>query len=140
MGLNCKAKGTRGERELIKAFNEQGWSAIRAAGSGSSPYPAPDILAGNAIRRVAIECKVTKDQKKYLTVDEIEQLRTFAQRFGAESWVGVRFPSEQWYFLMLEDLENTGSSWAVSLELAQRRGLTMTELLGKENEVINRNI
>ena len=143
MGLNRKAKGTRGERELIKVFNENGWSAIRAAGSGSSPYPSPDILAGNASRRVAIECKVTKDQRKYLLTEEIEQLQTFSRRFGAESWIGVRFPSEQWYFLMLEDLEKTETHWVISLELARRRGLTVQELLGVERTpepAENRNI
>ena len=31
---------------------------------------------------------------------------------------------------MLEDLEQTGKCWAISLELAQRKGLTMEELLG----------
>ena len=62
--MNTKAKGTQGERELVKFFNEAGWGCIRIAGSGSSRYPSPDILAGNAVRRVAIECKVTKETKK----------------------------------------------------------------------------
>ncbi len=128
--MNTKAKGTKGERELVKVFNENNWVCIRAAGSGSSRYPSPDILAGNAMRRVAIECKVTKDTKKYLLNEEIEQLRTFANKFGAEGWIGVRFPSEPWYFLMLEDIENTGKCWLVSLELAKRKGLEVEELLG----------
>ncbi len=128
--MNTKAKGTKGERELVKVFNENGWVCIRAAGSGSSPYPSPDILAGNAMRRVAIECKVTAENKKYLLNEEIEQLRTFANKFGAEGWIGVRFPSEPWYFLMLEDIENTGKCWAISLELAKRKGLKVEELLG----------
>jgi len=132
MGLNCKAKGTKGERELVHAFNEAGWSCVRSAGSGSQHYPSPDILAGNAIRRVAIECKVTADTKKYLSQEDINQLRTFSQCFGAEAWIGVRFPAEPWYFLMLEDLKNTGSSWAVSLEMAKLKGLTVEELLGKK--------
>jgi len=127
--MNRKAKGTKGERELVKFFNENNWSAIRVAGSGSTKYPSPDILAGNAIRRLAIECKVTKDQKKYLTNSEIEQLKLFSQKFGAESWVGVRFPGEQWYFLMLEDLKDTGASFAVSLDLAKLKGLTCQELV-----------
>jgi len=131
--MNRKAKGTNGERELVRFFNEFGsWSAIRVAGSGSSKYPAPDVLAGNAQRRLAIECKVTKDKKKYFQNSEIEQLKTFSQRFGAESWIGVKFPQEQWYFLILEDLEDTGSCWAVSLELAKRRGLTKEELTQQE--------
>ena len=128
--MNTKAKGTKGERELVKVFNENGWVCIRAAGSGSSRYPSPDVLAGNAMRRVAIECKVTKDDKKYLLSEEIEQLRTFANKFGAEGWIGVRFPGEPWYFLMLEDIENTGKCWGISLELAKRKGLKVEELLG----------
>ncbi len=128
--MNTKAKGTRGERELIHFFNQNGWSAIRAAGSGSQRYPSPDILAGNAMRRVAIECKVTAETKKYLLDEEIEQLRAFANKFGAEAWIGVRFPSEPWYFFMLEDIEQTGKSWAISLELAKRKGLKIEDLLG----------
>ncbi len=126
---NAKAKGAKGERELVKIFNENNWVCMRAAGSGSSQYPSPDILAGNAIRRVAIECKVTKEKKKYFKLEEIEQLRLFSRKFGAESWVGVQFSGEPWYFLMLEDLENTGNCLAVSVGLAKRRGLTVDELL-----------
>ncbi len=127
--MNRKAKGTKGERELVKFFNENNWSCIRVAGSGSSKYPSPDILAGNAIRRVAIECKVTKDKKKYFTDIEIAQLQEFSQKFGAESWVGVRFPDEPWYFLTLEDLESSGKHWCASLEIAKRRGLLAEELV-----------
>ena len=131
--MNRKAKGTNGERELVKFFNDVGWGCIRIAGSGSSRYPSPDILAGNAIRRVAIECKVTKDQKKYLLAEEIEQLTTLSRKFGAESWIGIRFPGGEWFFLMPEDLEKTGSSFAASLELAKRRGLTPQELVNRSS-------
>lgn len=132
--MNLKAKGTRGERELVKAFNEAGWSCIRVAGSGSSKYPSPDILAGNAIRRLAIECKVIGENKKYFAQDEIDQLLTFSSKFGAESWIAIRFPAQVWYFLMLEDLEKTGTNWAISLELAERKGLKFEELVEKEEE------
>ena len=131
--VNRKAKGTKGERELIKVFNESGWSALRSAGSGSSRYPSPDIIAANAIRRVAIECKVTKDSKKYLQNKEIDQLQEFSQKFGAESWIGVKFPDQPWYFLMLEDLQDTGKCWLVSLEIAKRKGLTVKELMDNRN-------
>lgn len=133
-----KAKGSKGERELVKIFNETGWSCVRVAGSGSSRYPAPDLLAANAIRRVAIECKVTKENKKYLLNEEIAQLQEFSRRFGAEAWVGVKFASQPWYFLMLEDLKDTGKCWLASLELAQRKGLQIQELLEISNK--NQNI
>ncbi|HLC70743.1 MAG TPA: Holliday junction resolvase Hjc [Candidatus Nanoarchaeia archaeon] len=134
--VNRKAKGTRGERELVKFFNEAGWACIRAPGSGSSSYPSPDILAGNAIRRVAIECKVTKEIKKYFDGAEIAQLKEFSQKFGAESWVGIKFSREPWYFLLLEDLENTGNCWAASLDMAKRKGLNVEELLGLESRKV----
>lgn len=131
--MDRKAKGTRGERELVRLFNENNWSCVRIAGSGSSHYPSPDIIAGNTLRRLAIECKVTKEQKKYFPDIEIKQLQIFSQKFGAESWIGVKFPKEPWYFLMLEDLEDTGSCRAVSLELAKRKGLKAEELMGIED-------
>ncbi len=128
--MNQKAKGTKGERELVKFFNENNWACIRVAGSGSSRYPSPDVLAANALRRLAIECKVTKDLKKYFDSEEILQLKTFSEKFGAESWIAVRFPDHPWYFLMLEDLENTGKCYAISLEQAKRKGLTIEEIMG----------
>lgn len=130
--MNRKAKGTNAERELVHAFNEANWSCIRVAGSGSSKYPSPDILAGNGFRRIAVECKTTAEKKKYLNQEDLDQLNTFARKFGSEAWIGLRFPGEPWYFLMPEDLEHTGNCWAVSLELAQRRGLKFEELIGQD--------
>lgn len=127
--INRKAKGAKGERELVAFFNESGWCCIRVAGSGSSKYPAPDILAGNGIRKLAIECKVTKEKKKYFTKTEIDQLQIFSKTFGAESWVGVRFPDEPWYFLMMEDLKDTGKSFVVTLDIAKMKGLQKNELI-----------
>ena len=133
--MNCKAKGTKGERDLIKVFNESGtWSAIRSAGSGCSRYPSPDILAANAIRRLAIECKVTAETRKYFYEEELQQLQTFSRKFGAEGWIGVKFPNDPWYFLMIEDLEKTGTCFGVSVELAKRRGLTIEELMNTRVE------
>jgi Holliday junction resolvase len=127
--MNHKAKGTNAERELVKLFNEAGWSCVRIAGSGCSKYPSPDLLAGNAIRRLAIECKTIAETKKYFSAEDLEQLRTFAKKFGAESWIGIKFSGEPWYFLMLEDLEKTATQWVISLELAKRRGLSIEELM-----------
>lgn len=131
-----KAKGSAGEREVVRFFNESGFACIRAAGSGSQRYPAPDILAANAIRRLAIECKVTKDQKKYFTNEEIEQLRIFSQKFGAEAWVGVKFGGEDWYFLMLEDLKPTGTMFMVDIVSAKLRGLRKEELIGDYGSLV----
>ncbi len=127
--INTKAKGTKAERELIHALHKDSWSAIRVAGSGSSRYPCPDILAGNGYRRLAFECKVTRDKKKYIPKADVEQLKIFARNFGAEAWIAVKFPSEDWYFFMIEDLEEKSASFAATLEGAQRKGFRLSELL-----------
>ena len=92
-------------------------------------YPCPDIIAGNNVKKFAIECKTSADTKKYLTKDEINDLKKFSTMFGAQAWVGVRFNNLEWFFLTLEDLEETENSFAVSIELAKRKGLTFNQLI-----------
>lgn len=129
--MSRKAKGINAERELVHFFQKEGWSAVRIAGSGSSKYPSPDVLASNNQRRVAIECKTLKKGKKYFTESEINQLNEFSFKFGTESWIGMKFKGQPWYFLNLEDLEKTGKNLAISIELAQTKGLSFEELIEK---------
>jgi len=125
-----KEKGTRAERELLHKFWQTGeWAVMRAPGSGSTQYASPDLLVGNRSKKLAIECKSCAKDRQYLTNDEIEQLKKFADIFGAEPWVSVRFDRDGWYFFMLEDLEKTENNYVVSKEIAQRRGLSFEELV-----------
>ena len=129
--MSRKSKGINAERELIHAFWKKGWAALRAAGSGSIKYPCPDVLAGKGARRIAIECKASADNKKYLTRKEINELEEFARIFGAEPWVAVRFDNIKWFFISTSDLEKTKESNYVSVELAKRRGMLFEELIGE---------
>lgn len=131
--MNKKAKGTNAERELIHRFFLNKWVAIRSAGSGSMQYPSPDILAGNNIRRLAIECKTVNDTKKYFTKKEIDELIYFANKFGAEPWVAVRFDRIDWFFLNIEDLELKDKSYFIDVIIAKRKGLDFNTLIGKES-------
>lgn len=127
--MSRKSRGINAERDLIHKFWGQGWAALRAAGSGSSQFPAPDVVASNNVRKLAIECKLTIEKKKYFTKKEINELKYFCEKFGAESWIAIKFFHKPWYFLSLEDLEETNSSWAVSVELAELKGLTFEEIV-----------
>ncbi|GIU69393.1 MAG: hypothetical protein KatS3mg002_0629 [Candidatus Woesearchaeota archaeon] len=129
--MNKKAKGSNAERDLIHRFFLNDWVAIRSAGSGSMQYPSPDILAGNNLRRLAIECKAVNDTKKYFTKKEIEELVYFAKKFGAEPWVAVRFDRIDWFFLNVEDLELKDKSFFVDVIIAKRKGLDFNTLIGK---------
>lgn len=130
--MNLKAKGTNAERELIKMFWETGeWIAIRSAGSGCSRYPSPDVLAGNRLRRLAIECKSSGNTSIYIPKEEIAQLEEFSKRFGAEPWLGIRFNSKEWHFISLDDAKQTLINFAINTDLIKRKGLLFSELIGK---------
>ena len=115
-----KSKGSNAERDLIRRF----W----AAGSGSMHFPSPDILAGNKIRRLAVEVKITKEDKKYFPKEEIKQLINFSSYFGAEAWVAVKFPGAEWMFANPEDLDDTGSNYILKKE--SHKGLSFSEVTG----------
>lgn len=127
---NKKAKGTAAENELIHKFWEHSWVCVRVAGSGSSKYPSPDLLAGNAARKIVMEVKVVNATKKYFTGQEIRDLEYFSNVFGAESWVGVKFEGGQWYFIPTSELEQTKSeNYVIDLITMKRKGFQFEEML-----------
>ena len=127
--MSTKSRGIAAERDLIHKFNANEWVAFRAAGSGSMKYACPDIIAGNNLRKLAIEVKLTTSTKKYFTKDEIKDLKFFADRFGAEAWVAVKFFKTDWLFLTLEDLKETPGSFVADLEVSKLRGLSFEEII-----------
>jgi Holliday junction resolvase len=130
--MNLKAKGINAERELIHLFWKNNWTAVRTAGSGSNKYPSPDIVAGNIIRKLAIECKSSKNNAIYLQQEDIDQIKTYALLFGAEPWFGVRFNNYEWYFLSLDDIQQTkGSNYVIATDYIKQKGLLFEELIGK---------
>jgi len=130
MGL--KSKGINAERELIHRFwNTESWAAIRVAGSGSMKYPSADVLASNKLRRLAIECKVTKEGKKYFKKKEIVDLKKFAYIFGAEPWVAIKFKGHDWNFISLDDLIETNKGFIVDVEKIKSKGLLFEEITSK---------
>jgi len=127
--MSTKSKGINAERELIHLFWQNNWVAVRVAGSGSSQYPSCDVLASNAQRSLAIEAKLTKDPKKYFSKQEISDLRLFAEKFGAEPWIAVKFKRDNWYFLKLGDLEQTINNFVISNQSAKEKGLCFDKLI-----------
>ena len=127
--MNRKAKGSNAERELVSMFWQKGWAAVRVAGSGSARFPNPDVLAGNKLRVLAVECKSIHDIKKYLSKEDVAQILSCSETFGAEPWIGIRFDKLQWFFISPEELQKIESgNFLISLELARRRGLSFEEL------------
>jgi len=128
----AKRKGTIAERDLINFFWINNWSAHRIAGSGSSQYPSPDIIAGNGARKLAIEVKITSSNKKYFPINEIESLKEFCKIFGAESWIAIKFSKSEnknWFFFSLEDLNKSGKSYNIEFKDSKMKGLLFEELI-----------
>ena len=129
--MSLKSKGINGERDLVHKFWAKNWACLRIAGSGSMQYPSPDILVGNSLRRLAIECKVTKEDNKYFEKNEIDSLKTFANIFGAEPWVAIKFKGHEWYFMSLEDLTETDKCFMADVSAAKNKGLLFEEMIDK---------
>lgn len=128
--FNKKAKGTNAENELIHKFWDNEWVCVRVAGSGSTQYPAPDILASNGHKRIVMEVKTVNAIVKYFTRQEILDLEYFANKFGAEAWVGIKFIQNQWFFLPTSELEQTKSeNYKISLITMKRQGFKFEELI-----------
>lgn len=125
-----KNVGTLTENELLNEFWEASWVCVRVAGSGSTRHPAPDLLASRGDRRIVLEIKMVSNSKKYFTHKEIQELDFFAGQFGAESWVGVKFIENQWYFLPVSELKETKSkNFVCELVEMKRTGFTFEEMI-----------
>lgn len=127
--MSRKSQGTAAERELVHLFWDREWAAFRAAGSGSTKYPCPDIIAGNAARKLALEVKKTSKERQYFKAKEVKALHVFSNMFGSECWVGVRFYATPWTFIHVDDLEETPKNYVVSKELAETKGVTIDQLV-----------
>ncbi|MBW3004591.1 Holliday junction resolvase [Candidatus Woesearchaeota archaeon] len=128
--MSRKSKGINAEREIIHSFWKiPGWTACRVAGSGSMKYPAPDVIAGNATRKLAIECKSTKSKYQYFEKEEIKQLLQYATMFGAEPWIAIRFDRNKFYFLRPNDLKETDKRFVADLNLSKDKGFLFEHII-----------
>lgn len=126
-------KGIKFERELIHRLWENGFAAMRSAGSGAARYPMPDIVAGNGKKFIAIEVKKRDKLPVYLTEQEIKELIMFANLFGAQAYVAVKVTNQNWKFFKVEQLEKTGSSYKIDKQVYSS-GIDLKEMLGVLNE------
>jgi len=127
--MSAKRKGTAAERELLHMLCDAGFSCVRVAGSGSIAEPSCDLLAGNGLLKMAIECKTCMAKKKYLDKNQINEFKKFAEKFGLISFLAVRFARNGWWFISPEKLESTGKGLAISLEEIQKDGKSFEGLI-----------
>ncbi|WP_318249160.1 Holliday junction resolvase Hjc [Geoglobus acetivorans] len=112
--MTMKRKGTHYERELVHLLWDEGFAAIRSAGSGSMQYPSPDILAGNGAIFLAIEVKVREKLPLYISAEKLRELVMFSNLFGAKPIIALKVKKEKWRFFELEMLEETKKGYKIT--------------------------
>ena len=127
--MNKKSKGTNAERNLLHLFWNSGWACVRVAGSGSSRYPNPDLVASNKTRTLAIECKTSRGSKRYIKKEDIDQIKLFSKLFSAEPWISIKFDRGDWFFILCEDLKKTNSGFLIDKEVIRTKGLLFEEVI-----------
>jgi len=126
---SAKAKGTRYERELVKAFWDAGFGVVRAPTSGGATSRAlPDIVAGNGKVYYAIEVKMKKNLPIYIREEQVEEIKEFSRRFGAKAFVAVKLPYKEWRFVPVEVISKNGKNYKVGEE-EYLKGLKLENLL-----------
>ena len=128
---NNKAKGSKVERELLQLFVENNFRAVRVAGSGMMENADCDIIAGKKGKGAyCVEVKASKKPVKYITKDQIERFMVFADIFGLEPVIAVRFNHVGWFFIKPDYLEDSGKSLVVSLARAREKGSRFAQFFG----------
>lgn len=123
-------KGMKFERDLIHMFWDNGYAALRTAGSGAARYPTPDVVAGNGSNFIALEVKKRSSLPVYLTENEVRELVMFSNLFGANAYIAVKIPRKEWKFIHIDRLKK-GKSYRVDEEV-YTTGMDFEGIIGVE--------
>ncbi len=121
-------KGSRAERELIHYFTENGYSVIRAAGSGVSSL-SPDILLFKRGNQYAIEAKAHEKEHLGLDKEQFLGLKKWEENTGITTYVGWRRNRKEWFFIPLSLFAENEKSFTINWERTQMGGRKMEELI-----------
>ncbi len=120
-------KGANFEREIVKAFWEVGWAAVRAAGSGTTKYPVPDVIAVKDKRIILVECKTTK--KDRLNIKKAaESLKKYADLSGGNAYIAIKFYKTKPRFYEINNLLSRKSYTVTDTD----QYLSMDAIIGKQ--------
>ena len=102
-------KGIESERKCVVRLYEEGFVAVRTAGSGAgSKQPKPDILAGKNGKQFAIELKTSSNNEIYIKRTQLCGLVEFAKQFGAIPMVCVKFARLPYVFMRINNVKRSG--------------------------------
>jgi len=121
-------KGSRAERELINHFSANGFSVIRAAGSGVNSL-CPDILVFKHGVQYAIESKAW--EKEHLNLDKAQflNLRKWEENTGITCLIAWRRNRIGWRFIPISIFQETPKSFSLNWKTAESMGKQLNEII-----------
>ena len=96
-------KGANFERELVAKFWRHGWASMRAAGSGTSSFPVPDVIGIRGDKIIIVECKTTKKDRLSLK-KAILSLKKFSDICDGKAYIAIKFFKKEPRFFELNKL------------------------------------
>jgi Holliday junction resolvase len=107
-------RGYRYELELQGRLAGLGYATLRAPASGKGGKP--DVVAVRKGRVVVFEVKVrSRPQDIYIPKVEVERLKAWAERAGAEAYIAVRLlDPPEWKLIPLDRLQETQGYYRIS--------------------------
>ena len=119
-------KGSRAERELIDYFSTQGYSVIRAAGSGVNSL-SPDLLAFRRGMQYAFESKAIEKENLNIDREQFENMKRWEENTGITCYVAWRRNRKEWKFLPLSLFNESEKSFGISWKNALLAGKELNE-------------
>jgi Holliday junction resolvase len=110
-------KGSRAERELIEFFSGQGYSVIRAAGSGVNSL-SPDILVFRRGAQFAFEAKAIEKENLGISKEQFQNMMLWEENTGITCLIAWRRSRKPWHFLPLSVFNENPKSYAISWKSA----------------------
>lgn len=132
-----KAKGSNAERELMQKLWDNGFAVIRAAGSGVSQLPCPDVVAMNKAKKIAFECKAWNS--KYLSIDikQMDQMLEWAVKADSHLFIAWKIPNKGWLFLKPEHFTRHSNSYTISLKKASKDTTRLAVIAGLQSTLFS---
>lgn len=126
--MSNKAKGSKAERELLQIFTDNGWRAVRVAGSGVNDNSPCDLIAGKIGRKGhTIEAKSSKSTSIYISKSQIEDFLVYSGTLGLDPVIALRFNREGWLFIKPSQLSDSGKNFVISLKNAKEQGARFSQ-------------
>ncbi|MDO8648073.1 MAG: Holliday junction resolvase Hjc [Candidatus Diapherotrites archaeon] len=130
-------KGANAERELIKVLWNNGFATVRAAGSGVTPLPSPDLIALGNGKKLAFECKAWDSAYLNLSVEQFLTTKQWCSIAGSEFFIAWKVPNKGWLFLKPETFVRNPKNFTISLKTAKVKAVPLNVILGKQSLLDN---